>query len=161
MPRSKKLWGSCTYSLARGHCILFWAVVSALPSVATFACSVASLCRFAAYDPPGMLSLRQGSLAGRGLARGSSSVQFARHDQVCMHFQPTILPTQEWQFKNLPEHCLHRDRGMRIKAQWLHLPEKKGVAKSLPDFGIYFRGKKCSRGMLHKARDSGRQKVQP
>ena len=69
--------------------------------LALFACSVASLSQCAGYHAPGLLSLRCGALAHRGLARGSSSVQFARHVRVCMRSSPTVLPTQERQFNNL------------------------------------------------------------
>ena len=90
-----KMQNGDTGSPHRGHCILFRAVVSALPAAPTFACSVASLCRFAGYHAPGLLSLRRGALAHRRLARGSSSVQFARHAWVYQHSHPTVLPTQE------------------------------------------------------------------
>ena len=90
-----------TGSPHRGHCILFRAVVSALPAAPTFGCSVASLTRFAGYHAPGLLRLRRGALAHRRLARGSSSVQFARRAWVHQHSHPTALPTQDCQFKNL------------------------------------------------------------
>ena len=54
----------------------------------TFACSVASLCRSAGFHAPGLPSLRRGALAHRGLARGSSSVQFTRHVWVYTHSHP-------------------------------------------------------------------------
>ena len=53
-----------------------------------FACSVASLCRSAGFHAPGLPSLRRGALAHRGLARGSSSVQFTRHVWVYTHSHP-------------------------------------------------------------------------
>ena len=90
-----------TGSPHRGHCILFRAVVSALPAAPTFGCSVASLTRFAGYHAPGLLRLRRGALAHRRLARGSSSVQFAGRAWVYQHSHPTALPTQECQFENL------------------------------------------------------------
>jgi len=88
----RKTQGGGTRSPHRGHCIPFWAVVSALPTAPTFACSVASLCRCAGYHAPGLLSLRRGALAHRGLARGSSSVQFARRVRVCKHSRPHFTP---------------------------------------------------------------------
>ena len=57
--------------------------------------------RLAGYHAPGLLSLRRGALAHHRLARGSSSVQFARHVRVCMLSLPTVLPIQERQFQNL------------------------------------------------------------
>ena len=54
--------------------------------------SVSSLCRFAGYHAPGLLRLRRGTLAHRGLARGSSSVQCARHARVCTHSRPRSTP---------------------------------------------------------------------
>ena len=44
---------------------------------------------------PGLLGLRQGALAHRGLARGSSSVQCARHARVCTHSRPCSTPYSE------------------------------------------------------------------
>ena len=55
----------------------------------------------------GSLSARMSQLpprhpcAGLRLARGSSSVQSARLVWVYGHFPRAMLPTQEWQFKNL------------------------------------------------------------
>tara|TARA_B110000196_G_scaffold116347_1_gene101145 strand:- start:519 stop:794 length:276 start_codon:yes stop_codon:yes gene_type:complete len=51
--------------------IPFSAAFSALPAAPAFACSVASLCRFAGYHAPGLLGLRRGALAHRRLARDS------------------------------------------------------------------------------------------
>ena len=92
LEKQTKMQNGDTGSPHRGHCILFRAVVSALPVAPTFACSVASLCRFAGYHAPGLLRLRRGALAHRGLARGSSSVQFARLVRVCMHSRPHLTP---------------------------------------------------------------------
>jgi len=96
-----KMQNGDTGSPHRGHCILFRAVVSALPAAPTFPCSVASLRRFAGYHAPGLLSLRRGALAHRRLARGSSSVQFARRAWVYQHSHPTIRPTKASQSYDL------------------------------------------------------------
>ena len=96
-----KMQNGDTGSPHRGHCILFRAVVSALPAAPTFGCSVASLTRSAGYHAPGLHSLRRGALAHRRLARGSSSVQFARRAWVYQHSHPTVRLTKASQSSDL------------------------------------------------------------
>lgn len=58
-----------TRSPRRGHCILFRAVVSALPAAFPFGCCVATLPQSGNDYAPGLLSLRRGTLAHRRLAK--------------------------------------------------------------------------------------------
>ena len=91
--------------------------------------------------------------AGLRLARGSSSVQFARLIWVCMHFQPTLLPTQECQFKNLNDKrnfvlnaCLDSLRGSSVKIgtiqrrlAWPLRKDDTHKSRSVNNFFVTFR----------------------
>jgi len=73
-----------------------------------------------------MLSLRQASLAGRRLARGSSSVHSESHNQICHYSHITDSPIQKCQFREPSEimgHTLQADVKKALQRSVMELQE--------------------------------------
>ena len=115
-----------------------------------------------------MLSLRQASLAGRRLARGSSSVQSESHNQICHYSHITDSLIQKCQFREPSEF-----RSMRfVMTSWRcckdryrtdrSCPSMRGVARS-PELSSGSRGKQLEPPALHcrsPLRDCKKQHLQ-